>query len=311
MNDVTSNPWWWLLALWLVVGAIGGFLWLRWRRRQEIVRRVWAEDDQADRRRMEAAQDPNERSALGRWLFLAGYRAPAASLLFVVATLGCVVFGVTVAIVWQNSGLVANSVRAASDVPGGIGDIAGPVLIAGPWILCVFWALAPWLAVQGERRKRVRNVEQDLPTTLDLLATMSESGLAFDSALDKVIASQKKGRPLVSELETFQLEVLSGVPRVNCFRRLSRRLDVPSMSIFVSALVQAEQVGSGFSNVLRSQADDLRNRRREEANTLAQALTVKLVFPLVICFLPGIFVVTLGPIFLQFIKMAEGVSGAR
>jgi tight adherence protein C len=311
MNDVTSNAWLWLLVLWLGVGAIAGFLWLRWHRRQEIVRRVWAEDDQADRRRMEAAQDPSERSFLGRWLFLSGFRTPAAPLLFVVATLGCVVLGITLAIVWQNSGLVGNSVRAAEGVPGGIGDIAGPVLIAGPWILCVFWAAAPWLLVQSERRKRVRNVEQDLPTTLDLLATMSESGLAFDSALDKVIASQKKGRPLVSELETFQLEVLSGVPRVNCFRRLSRRLDVPSMSIFVSALVQAEQVGSGFSNVLRSQADDLRNRRREEANTLAQALTVKLVFPLVICFLPGIFVVTLGPIFLQFIKMAEGVTGAR
>ena len=83
------------------------------------------------------------------------------------------------------------------------------------------------------------------------------------------------------------------------------------MSIFVSALVQAEQVGAGFSNVLRTQADDLRNRRREDANMLAQALPVKLIFPLVICFLPGIFVVTLGPIFMQFIRLADSMMSGH
>lgn len=80
------------------------------------------------------------------------------------------------------------------------------------------------------------------------------------------------------------------------------------MTIFVSALVQAEQVGAGFASVLRTQADDMRGRRRENANMLAQALPVKLVFPLVICFLPGIFVSTLGPVFLQFIDLAEGMT---
>jgi tight adherence protein C len=84
---------------------------------------------------------------------------------------------------------------------------------------------------------------------------------------------------------------------------------VTSDSIFVSALVQAEQVGAGFANVLRTQADDLRGRRRERANTLAQALPVKLVFPLVMCFLPGIFTTTLGPTFLQFVRLAESMAG--
>lgn len=311
MNLDGSNRWWWLLALWVVVAAVGAFLWMRMRRRQEILRRVWAEDDAVEAQRIEDEEDPSQKNFFARWLYLAGYRSDAAPLLFALATTLCIAGGMTIAIFWQSSGLVKQSVRAAGDVPGGIGDIAAPILIAGPWILCVLWALAPWLVVNSERKKRVRLVEQDLPTTLDLLATMSESGLAFDSALEKVIESQKKDRPLVQELQTFQLEVLSGIPRVNCFRRLSHRLEVPSMSVFVSALVQAEQVGAGFSNVLRVQSDDLRNRRREDANMLAQALTVKLVFPLVICFLPGIFVVTLGPIFLQFLKLAEGVTGAR
>ena len=311
MNLEGSNRWWWLLALWVVVAAVGAFLWMRMRRRQEILRRVWAEDDAVEDRRIANEEDPSQKNFLARWLFLAGYRSDAAPAWFALATTVCIAGGVTIALFWQSSGLVTQSVRAASDVPGGVGDLAAPILIAGPWILCVFWAMAPWMVVNAERKKRVRLVEQDLPTTLDLLATMSESGLAFDSALEKVIESQKKDRPLVQELQAFQLEVLSGISRVNCFRRLSRRLEVPSMSVFVSALVQAEQVGAGFSNVLRTQSDDLRNRRREDANMLAQALTVKLVFPLVICFLPGIFVVTLGPIFLQFLKLAEGVTGAR
>lgn len=305
------NRWWWLAALWLVVGLVGWFLHASWRRRQAIERRVWAEDDALEQKRIEAEEDPSEKDFLTRWLYLAGYRKTGAPMLFVMGTVVCLALGVTIAVAWQNSGLVESSVLAASGVPGGIGDIAAPILIAGPWILCMIWVLGPWMIVNSERKKRVRLVEQDLPTTLDLLATMSEAGLAFDSALDKVITSQKAGRPLVEELKTFQLEVLSGISRVSCFRRLSRRLEVASMSVFVSALVQAEQVGAGFSNVLRIQSDDLRNRRREDANMLAQALTVKLVFPLVICFLPGIFVVTLGPIFLQFLKLAEGVTHAR
>ena len=157
----------------------------------------------------------------------------------------------------------------------------------------------------------VQDVEADMPVTLELLATMSESGLGFDSALTRVVDSRRDERPLFQDLKTFQLEVLGGISRVQCFRRLAKRLEVPSMTIFVSALVQAEQVGAGFSKVLRIQADDLRNRRREDANMLAQALPVKLIFPLVTCFLPGIFVCTLGPIFLQFIKLADSVTRTR
>ena len=296
MGTDGMQRWWWLIGLWAVVAVVGTYLYLRMRRRQEILRRVWAEDDAIEQQRIDEEEDPSEKNFLGRWLYLAGFRSTSAPALFGIATVVCLAAGMTIALVWQSSGLIASSVRAAGDVPGGIGDLAAPMLIAGPWILCVFWVMAPWMVVNSERKKRVRLVEQDLPTTLDLLATMSESGLAFDSALSKVIESQKKGRPLTQELETFQLEVLSGIPRVNCFRRLSHRIEVPSVSVFVSALVQAEQVGAGFSNVLRIQADDLRNRRREDANMLSQALTVKLVFPLVICFLPGIFVVTLDQI---------------
>jgi tight adherence protein C len=80
------------------------------------------------------------------------------------------------------------------------------------------------------------------------------------------------------------------------------------MSIVVSALVQAEQMGMGIAKVLRNQADDIRARRRERAIAFANALPVKRLFPLVICFLPGLFVWTLGPAFVQLFKMAEAFT---
>jgi tight adherence protein C len=301
-----QSVWVAVAAMWCGAAMIGVVMYNRWRARRDVQRRVYAEDD-ALAARLAAEEDVAQKNFLVRWLFLAGFRSPNAAAMFMSATFVCIVFGIIVVLVAEQSGLTKTAVAAAAGVPGGLGDIARPVLVAGPWIVFVLWAMLPWSIVNSARKRRVAAVEQDLPVTLDLLATMSETGLGFDSALNKVLESQRQDRPLVEELQTFQLEALGGISRVQCFRRLARRLEVQSMTIFVSALVQAEQVGAGFAKVLRTQADDLRNRRREEANMLAQALTVKLIFPLVICFLPGIFVCTLGPIFLQFIKLADSV----
>ena len=250
-----------------------------------------------------------EQGRISRWLFLAGYRGPHAASNFVLATFACIVMSALAAWWSTQSGLFAEPIDDATGVPGGLGDLAIPLLIAGPWIVVAIGALVPWSIVRSNRRKRVESVERELPVTLELLATMSESGLGFDGSLSNVLESKKDSTALTGELELFQTEVLAGVPRIQCFRRMSRRLEVPSMSIFVSALVHAERLGAGISSVLRTQADDLRKRRREKANTLAQALPVKLVFPLILCFLPGIFVTTLGPAFLQFVRMAESLTG--
>ena len=146
-----------------------------------------------------------------------------------------------------------------------------------------------------------------MPITLELLSTLSQAGLGLDASIVKLLESQDPSRPLAQELRLYQLETLTGVPRIQCLRRLSQRLGVGSVSTFISAIVQAEQVGAGMADVLQRQADDLRNRRREQAMALAQSVPVKLTFPLVICFLPGIFVTTLGPTFHQFFQLAENV----
>jgi tight adherence protein C len=309
MNLANPNTRLWLiLAIWLAIGCVGFVIYRRWRIGEASRRRVYSEDDELE----DSLQDDVEvRGWLARWLFLAGFRTRGASAAFVAATLICAAIGLGFALTAQSSGLTRNAIAAAESVPGGIGDLARPILFGGPWICLLLWACLPWIIVNSRRKARVESVEHDMPVTLELLATMSESGLGFDGALEKVVESQPVPRPLFEELRTFQLEILGGVSRVVCFRRLARRLEVPSMSIFVSALVQAEQVGAGFSNVLRTQADDLRNRRREDANMLAQALPVKLIFPLVICFLPGIFVTTLGPIFMQFIRLADSMMSGH
>jgi pilus assembly protein TadC len=167
------------------------------------------------------------------------------------------------------------------------------------------------LYVRAVRRSRVEAIEQDLPVTLELLATLSEAGLGFDAAMERVLESQPVDRPLPRELLTFRRDTVAGRSRVECFRRLARRVEVAAMSIFVSAIVQAEQIGAGVATVLRQQSDDLRNRRRENAMALAMALPVKRLFPMIICFLPGIFVATLGPTFYQFFQYVDTLLQVR
>jgi tight adherence protein C len=88
---------------------------------------------------------------------------------------------------------------------------------------------------------------------------------------------------------------------------MADRVNLTSVSIFVSAVIQAEQVGSSLAETLRTQSDDLRDRRKLRALVLAQALPVKLVFPLMVCFLPGIFYSTLGPVLAQLVDVADAV----
>ncbi len=112
-------------------------------------------------------------------------------------------------------------------------------------------------------------------------------------------------RPLAREFRSYQADLLSGRTRVDALRRLARRLEVPSVTILVSALVQAEQMGTGIAETLRRQADDMRDRRRERANAFAMALPVKRMVPLVVCFLPGIFVWAIGPAFTRLFQIAD------
>jgi len=255
-----------------------------------------------------------EQGWLTRWLFLAGFRAPGAAAAFVGLEVLALCLGLFAAYSLMATGMVEQSAKLLHEVPGAVNDLFSAFVHASPWIVVAVLVALPWLAVRDARQRRVLQVEQDLPVCLELLATLSEAGLGFDAALDRVLQAQPQERVLTAEFRTFQIEVLAGRPRVQCLRRLARRVEVTTLSIFISALVQTEQVGAAVADTLRSQAEDMRNRRRERAMTMAAALPVKLMFPLVVCFLPAILGLTLGPIFFQFFQMAENffrTPGAR
>jgi pilus assembly protein TadC len=283
----------------LVVVSVGG---RSWTMRQRALRRLYADEDE----RALGADLSRSEGPLALWLSRAGYRRPNAPALFVAATLISAAAGIAVGQIYRVV-LLRLLVDLVSTAPGSTGDVLAAILQGGPWILALLGGLGPAMVVRTARRQRVRAIEQDLPLALELFATMAEAGLGFDAALTKIVRARGSDRPLISEFVNFQLDMVAGVPRTQALRQLARRVDVLSLTRFTSALIQAEQAGASLAETLQHQADDLRQRRREEALLQAQALPVKLVFPLVICFLPGIFVSTLAPVIYQMIQVANSV----
>jgi len=274
--------------------------------------RTWGARERARARLQDSAVAASGRPAdriggLRVWLLRAGYRRREAPVLFGLACAGALVLAALSLALWVGEGIGAALAEGAVFVPGPAGALVALVLEAGPAILFLGLALAPWLRVRAARRARVESIEQDLPLTLELLATLGEAGHGFDAAVERLLASQPRQRDLARELRLYQRDVLGGRPRTEALRRLADRVDVPGVSVLVSALVQAEQVGSSLAGVLRIQAEDLRNHRRERALAQAEALEVKLVFPLVLCFLPGLFVAAAGPAFHQFFQLIDRI----
>lgn len=295
-----------LLVAWVLLLVVVAW-WMNRRTRLGHVRDRLAEEHRAA---FEPELEPIPDEGMGwlrRWLYLAGFRSPEAPTTFLVTATAAVGLGFLVAFGAERSSFMADALYWLDDLPGGIGALLAPILFVGPWVAGLGVALVPWLRVRRARRRRVREVEEDLPLTLQILATLARAGLGFDAALVRVLESSPADRTLRQELHDFRIELLSGIPRVQAWRRLSRRVEVPSLSIFVSAMVHAEQIGGGLALVLEHQADDVQGRRRERALVRAQSLPVKLVFPMVICFLPGIFAWTMGPAFYQFLQVIEGV----
>ncbi len=164
-----------------------------------------------------------KKSWLGRWLYRAGFRRVNAASTFVLATVACLVLGLTVALSFRWFGLQAFMEQTVVLVPGGIGESVLPIVWAAPWILLVIVACVPWLIVRRARRLRVECVEQDLPLALELLSTLSEAGLGFDAGLTRILKTRLAGRPLAIEMQMFQADLLAGQSRVESLRRLSSR----------------------------------------------------------------------------------------
>jgi tight adherence protein C len=153
--------------------------------------------------------------------------------------------------------------------------------------------IAPEFWLGRKMRARSESMVLLLPDVLDLLTISVEAGLGFDAALAKVV--EKMEGPLVDEFSQALAEVRMGRPRREALRDLATRADAQPVSNFIGAIVQAEQLGVPIAKVLQIQSNQLRIERRQRAEEAAAKAPVKMLFPMVGCIFPTIFIVILGP----------------
>jgi tight adherence protein C len=162
--------------------------------------------------------------------------------------------------------------------------------------LLMFTALGfflPELILRSKYRKREEKIRLALPDSLDLLSITVEAGLGFDAAVAKV--ARQAGGPLGEELNRVLQEMQIGASRADALRELGERTTAQELKSFVLAMVQADIFGISVGKVLRIQSHEMRVKRRQMAEERAQKIPVKIVFPLLLCIFPALFIVLLGP----------------
>jgi len=209
----------------------------------------------------------------------AGYRSPHAIQIFLAAkALLTLLF--LAAVLWWNAARLQ------------------PIPLVSAWAVGLaaigYFLPNAWL----ERRVRARQtaIDRGLPDSLDLMVTCVEAGLGLDAAVQRVSGEVALAHPvLAEELVLTFLEVKAGVRRAEAFRRLADRTGVRDLKILAATLNQTELFGTSVAKALRIQADGMRTRRMQRAEERAAILSVKMTMPLVLCFLPAIFAVLIGP----------------
>jgi tight adherence protein C len=226
-------------------------------------------------------------SRLQKRLALAGYRSPVAPVVFAVCELGvpavlallCVYF---------------------------LGTTRG-LYIGVPAAIIAYMLPALWLGRQGEKRKKL--IENGLPDALDLLIVCVEAGMGLDQAIAKAAEELAVSHPPLSEeLRIITTEVRAGKSRLEAFKNFAARTKVDDVRQLVSVLVQTDRFGTSVSQALRTQAEVSRTKRRQRAEERAQKIGVKLVFPLVFFLFPAMYVVTLGPAVIKFVRFFAGMQ---
>jgi tight adherence protein C len=165
------------------------------------------------------------------------------------------------------------------------------VLLGVAFSLAGYFGPVLWLHQKGFDRNQV--VQRALPDTLDLLTISVEAGLGFNAAVSQV-ALNTEG-PLAEELARVLQEMQIGLSRSQALRALAARSNLSELKEFVTAMVQADELGIPIGRVLRVQSVEMRVKRRQHAEELAQKVPVKILMPLIFCILPTLFIVVMGP----------------
>ena len=187
-------------------------------------------------------------------------------------------------------GLVLGGLYGFKNLAGGIDGIKGLLMVVAPAPLGFF---LPDILIKNNADKRQKQIQLQLPDFLDQITVGVEAGLGLDAAMARTAKSNDG--PLAEEFRRTLQHVQAGLSRGEALRGLANRNKVVELRQFVASILQAEQFGIPMAQVLRVQAGEQRRKRRQRAEEKAMKLPVKVLFPLVLCILPALFVVLIGP----------------
>ncbi len=222
----------------------------------------------------------------------AGYRRPGALAIYWGARLS----------VGLGLGIAVMSLLPPLGVPPRIG------LFAAFYFATVGY-IAPFLYVRARRRARQKELERALPDALDMLVVCVEAGLGLNQALVRVAEEVRIVSANMSiELLQTNAEIRAGTPRDQALRQLAERNAVPDVGSLVTMLIQTDRFGTSIARSLRVHSDTMRQKRRQRAEEMAAKTAIKMMFPLVLCIFPAMFVVILGPALIGVIRALRGLG---
>src|SRR5579862_323542 len=229
-----------------------------------------------------APKSPSEMGKLRRLLVAAGYRGTDAIVVFFGIRLGLALVGFLL--------------------------LATPVLmrpsVATALAACGMGYIVPTMVLKRMVKRRQHRIRLGLADALDLMVVSVEAGLGLDQAIMRVSDELAHAHPeLAEELRLINLELRAGKGRADALRNLAERTGVDDISSLVAMLVQTDKFGTSVAQSLRVHSETLRTKRRQRAEEAAAKTGVKMVFPLVFCIFPAIWVVTIGPAAIKFVQV--------
>lgn len=179
----------------------------------------------------------------------------------------------------------------------------GPIVLLAIFIMGLAY-FVPDLLLHSIGTKRREAIELELPSTLDQMLISVEAGLGFEAAMAR--AGENGVGPLAAELVRTLQDMQVGRSRREAYAAMAERTGAPDLRSFVRAIVQADVYGIAIANVLRTQAKQMRVRRKQRAEEKAMKLPVKVLFPLIFFILPVLFTVILGPAVINIVATFSG-----
>jgi tight adherence protein C len=169
--------------------------------------------------------------------------------------------------------------------------------------------ILPLLLVRSRVRQRQKEITLNLPDALDLLVVCVEAGLGLNQAFVRVADEIHPVSELTAaEFHLMNLDIRAGTPRENALRNLFNRSGVEDLRTLTNIMIQADRFGTSIANALRIHAETLRDKRRQRAEEAAAKTTIKMIFPLVLCIFPAMFVVLIGPGLIQIVESLGAVG---